>query len=215
MSNFIHLCLFTHQLLIKIQIADPVPINKKARPRGARPKSYLNDDLDEDINHVNRLVVHDTDPNYNSETFPQNEGRGRSSRRSDELSRGRRKERSEVTEEFSHREMKVVNERKNKAMHEGKKDIGKNNVKEPLFFKRRNIDQKIKPKEEMKDENFDYYQSVYNNQRRIMLGRKESVEEDVAFVDDFMKQEEEEKNSHRRGKLQKTLQGALYRQGMN
>ena len=51
---------------------------------------------------------------------------------------------------------------------------------------------KIKNKAELKDENFDYYQSVYN-QRRFLLGRKESLEEDVAFVDEFMKQEEEER----------------------
>ena len=114
-----------------------------------------------------------------------------------------------MTEEFSRREMKVANERKNKPMHDGRKDIGKNNIQEPLFYKRRNTDQKIKPKEELKDENFDYYQSVYNNQRRIMLGRKESVEEDVAFVDEFMKQEEEERIHKERKIADDTTRGIV------
>ena len=105
--------------------------------------------------------------------------------------------------------MKVVNERKNKPMHEGRKDIGKNSIQEPLFYKRRSIDQKTKPKEEMKDEYFDYYQSVYNNQRRIMLGRKESVEEDVALVDEFMKQEEEERIHKERKIAEDTTRGIV------
>ena len=46
--------------------------------------------------------------------------------------------------------------------------------------------------EETKDDDFDYYQSVYN-QRRITTTPKEDVDEDLALVEEFMVEEEKDK----------------------
>ena len=198
----------------------PVSPSKRVRPRAARPKSYLHDESEEEIDGI----IDDNDPN--SDEF-ENERiietnyeqiKGRMDRRSEwrNESEGKhkkyRKERRKETDERRVQHWERLKEKlhrgqmKNRIDRKDRSSCDKmqerNSIEGKLFYGRQNLEMNGKNgfhdnNEDQEDEEaFEYYHAQYKRReitpQAIQIKRHLSLEDDIYLVDEFMKQEEQE-----------------------